>query len=137
MLSLEDAVRMHGHRGPWLVLGYRAGLRALELLRPEDEHELSCTIRCPVRTPYTCSVDGIQASTGCTTGKMSLRVEEHDDIEFLFLSRRKNLKLRLKLREGIRELIEEMSSREGLGSASAYVEGAELGELFEEAVMTL
>lgn len=67
-------------------------------------------------------------------GKMSIRVEEHDVIEFLFISKRRNLKLRLKLREGIPELIERISSKEGLSSASAYVEKAELKELFEETV---
>ncbi|RDD53191.1 MAG: hypothetical protein BA066_05770 [Candidatus Korarchaeota archaeon NZ13-K] len=135
MISLEDAARMHGHRGPWLVLGYRAGLRALELLNPESEHDLLCVIRCPLRTPYTCSVDGVQASAGCTLGKMSVRIEEHDGVEFFFLNRRRNLKLLLRLRGGISEFLESMSSSEGIDSAAAWVEGAELADLFEETLI--
>lgn len=132
MLSLEEAVRMHGHKGPWLVLGYRAGLRALEILKPEDEHDLVCKVKCPLRTPYTCSIDGIQASTGCTLGKMSISVEEHDEIEFSFFSKRKNSSLNLKLRRHAFGNIKSILENEGIASASAYVERAEFGELFEE-----
>lgn len=132
MLSLDDAVKMHGHKGPWLVLGYRAGLRALELLKPKDEHELFCIVKCPLRTPYTCSVDGIQASTGCTLGKMNISVEEHSSVEFLFLNKRRNSSLRLKVREDTLENVRRILSTEGLSSASAYVEKADLSELFEE-----
>ncbi|MEM0203939.1 MAG: formylmethanofuran dehydrogenase subunit E family protein [Archaeoglobaceae archaeon] len=130
MLSLDDAVRMHGHKGPWLVLGYRAGLRALEVLKPEDEHDLVCTVKCPLRTPYTCSIDGIQASTGCTLGKMSIRIEENDAVEFVF-SNKKGL-LRLRVRDHVLEKIKSILSSKGMSSASDYVERAEFNELFEE-----
>lgn len=132
MLSLEDAVKMHGHRGPWLVLGYRAGLRALEILKPEDEHDLTCKVRCPLKKPYTCSIDGIQVSTGCTLGKMSIEVEEHIEIEFSFFSKKKNSHLRLRLKKGAFERIEGILRKEGMSSASDYVERAEFEELFEE-----
>ncbi len=134
MLSLEEAVKMHGHKGPWLVLGYKAGLRALELLKPENEHDLICVVRCPLRTPYTCSVDGIQASTGCTLGKMSIRVENSDTVEFTFFNKRKKSSLSLRLRESAREKIESILSSEGMISANSYVERAELSEIFEESL---
>ncbi|MCS7102405.1 MAG: formylmethanofuran dehydrogenase subunit E family protein [Candidatus Korarchaeum sp.] len=73
----------------------------------------------PAKTPYTCSVDEVQASTGCTMGKMSIRIEEQDSIESLLLNKRKGLILRLKLREGIPELIERISSKKGVLSASS------------------
>lgn len=135
MLSLEDAVKMHGHKGPWLVLGYRAGLRALELLKPEDEHDLTCKVRCPLKTPYTCSIDGIQVSTGCTLGKMNISVEEHDRIEFLFSNKKKKSLLELRVRECAVEKIKSYLSKEGMNFASNYVERADFAELFEEKVI--
>ncbi len=34
---------------------------------------LGADVRCPERTPYTCFLDGIQFSTGCTMGKGNIR----------------------------------------------------------------
>ncbi|MEO0078630.1 MAG: formylmethanofuran dehydrogenase subunit E family protein, partial [candidate division WOR-3 bacterium] len=69
---LEAAGRFHGHIGPWLALGVRAGLRAWEKLGVRYQDLVAC-VRCPDRTPYTCFLDGIQFSSGCTMGKGNIR----------------------------------------------------------------
>lgn len=133
-LTLEEACRLHGHRGPWLVLGYRAGLRAREVLRPESEHDLLCVAKVPRKVPYTCALDGIQAATSCTLGKGNIVVEESttDSIEFLFRDRRSGRVLRLRLRPEVVKLIDEFLRRQGMEAASRFVEEADLCTLFEE-----
>jgi hypothetical protein len=64
----EAAGRFHGHIGPWLALGVRAGLLARNRLRA-CQFELVADVYCPDRTPYTCFLDGVQFSAGCTMGK--------------------------------------------------------------------
>jgi formylmethanofuran dehydrogenase subunit E len=65
---LDQAAAFHGHLGPWLALGLRAGLRARRVVSP-DPFCLTAFVRCPGRTPYTCFLDGIQFGSGCTLGK--------------------------------------------------------------------
>ncbi len=69
---MAPAARFHGHLGPWLVLGLRAGGRCRRLLGT-DPFRLRATVHAPRRTPYTCLIDGIQFSSGCTLGKGNIR----------------------------------------------------------------
>ena len=134
-LTLDEAVRFHGHRGPWLVIGYRAGVRAREVLEPETEHDLFCIVRVPKKTPYTCTVDGVQASAGCTLGKLTISVEDSESVEFEFRNRVTGKKLLLRLRSSVGELVEELCSREGLEAGAKWVEKADLRELFVETIL--
>jgi len=74
---LEKAKDFHGHLGPFLVLGVRAGLRGLKELgtRKENLH-LSATVLLRYSVPYSCILDGIQMATGCTIGNKRLRFED-------------------------------------------------------------
>lgn len=69
---LEYATRFHGHLGPWLVLGLRAGRRAARVLKATP-FQLEAVVHCPARTPYSCFLDGIQLGSGCTLGKGNIR----------------------------------------------------------------
>jgi hypothetical protein len=54
---LEKAVRLHGHLGPFLVLGLKMSLRAKEILGEKPEW---CTVETVNCKPYLCAVDGIK-----------------------------------------------------------------------------
>jgi formylmethanofuran dehydrogenase subunit E len=70
--SLAAAARFHGHLGPWLALGLKAGLRARRELGASP-FELTACVFCPARTPYSCFIDGVQVGSGCTLGKGNVR----------------------------------------------------------------
>ncbi|MFH1135029.1 MAG: FmdE family protein [Pseudomonadota bacterium] len=66
---LKDAISFHGHLCPGLLIGYRAARLGLEMLggkRSEDEEMIA------VVENDSCSVDAVQALTGCTFGKGNL-----------------------------------------------------------------
>jgi len=65
---ISQAAAFHGHLGPWLVLGLKAGVHARRKLAASP-FELKARIFCPAGTPYTCFIDGVQFSSGCTMGK--------------------------------------------------------------------
>jgi formylmethanofuran dehydrogenase subunit E len=65
---LNQAARFHGHLGPWLALGVRAGRYARRVLRATGM-QLQATVYCRGRTPYSCFIDGVQFASGCTLGK--------------------------------------------------------------------
>ncbi len=80
---LRYAARFHGHLGPWLVLGLRAGTFAARKLRASPFRLRACVF-CPSRPPYTCFVDGIQVGCGCTVGKCNLRIRRSRRVVVLF-----------------------------------------------------
>jgi len=75
---LEVAEFFHGHLGPFLVLGLKAGL-CLTRKFGRNPLKSSATIMLPLRKPYTCFIDGFQLATGCTLGKMNINVVEWKD----------------------------------------------------------
>ncbi|MFI5341624.1 MAG: FmdE family protein [Candidatus Methylomirabilales bacterium] len=62
----------HGHHCPFMPIGYRMGQLAMQKLGVEREkdHGLFAFPEIGVGHPMTCMVDGIQAATGCTYGKL-------------------------------------------------------------------
>lgn len=67
----EWAFEFHGHRCPFMPLGYRMGLLALERLDVprEKDHALHVFLEIGEGHPQTCMGDGIQAATGATFAK--------------------------------------------------------------------
>ena len=67
----EWAFTFHGHRCPFMPLGYRMGLLALEHLGVAREMDHTLHVICELGEghPQTCLMDGIQAATGATFGK--------------------------------------------------------------------
>jgi formylmethanofuran dehydrogenase subunit E len=69
--------RMHGHVGPWNVLGWRIGQAALrELDTKWGRHELDIICYVPIKTPYSCMADGLVIGTGNTIGRLDIRLAE-------------------------------------------------------------
>jgi formylmethanofuran dehydrogenase subunit E len=69
--------RMHGHVGPWNVLGWRIGQTALrEFDTKWGWHELDIICYVPIKTPYSCMADGLVIGTGNTIGRLDIRLAE-------------------------------------------------------------
>lgn len=73
---LRAGVGFHGHLGPYLAVGLRMGMTAVQMLKPKGLHELSATVWTRTSPPQSCILDGIQVSSGCTLGKGNIRVRE-------------------------------------------------------------
>lgn len=101
---LARAIEFHGHLGPYLVLGLRAGLYANQELG-KDPMETEAIIKTKTSPPESCFADGVQFSTGCTFGKGNILLETGEGLQVTF--KKNNNKLTLKLRK---EIIEEMNS---------------------------
>jgi len=68
---------VHGHVGPWNVLGWRMGKAALrELNGTWGEHELDIVCCVPLQTPYSCAADGLVVGTGNSIGRLDIRLAE-------------------------------------------------------------
>ena len=73
----SEIQHMHGHVGPWNVLGWRVGQAALrELDTKWGWHELDIICYVPLKTPYSCMADGLVIGTGNSIGRLDLRLAE-------------------------------------------------------------
>jgi formylmethanofuran dehydrogenase subunit E len=101
---LQRAVEFHGHLGPYLVLGLRAGLYANQVLG-RDPMKTEAFIQSKTTPPESCFVDGVQLSTGCTFGKGNISLKQGEGLLVTF--KKNGQELALKLRK---EIIEEMNA---------------------------
>ena len=75
--AVEKAVDFHGHLGPFLVLGIRMGFIGLrELKIKKGNSKLRVTMITKPSVPFSCVIDGIQTTTGCTVGNRKLKVQD-------------------------------------------------------------
>jgi|YelNatPaOPRAMG01_1025707.scaffolds.fasta_scaffold34151_4 formylmethanofuran dehydrogenase subunit E len=56
---LEEAVMLHGHLGPFLVLGLKIGLKAKNIMAMPV-----CEVSTVLKKPYVCVVDGLKTVVG-------------------------------------------------------------------------
>jgi formylmethanofuran dehydrogenase subunit E len=101
---LQRAVEFHGHLGPYLVLGLRAGLYANQVLG-RDPMKTEAFIQTKTTPPESCFADGVQLSTGCTFGKGNISLQQGEGLLVTFKKNSQELALKLK-----KEIIEEMNA---------------------------
>lgn len=111
---IENAARFHGHLGPFLVIGVRIGLAAKRFLQIDDENKcrLQASINTPLLTPFSCTIDGIQTSTGCTIGNQRLKIEASaKEISAVFNLQGSNKTIRVELRPNVAEALADQMSK--------------------------
>jgi hypothetical protein len=68
----------HGHLGPWVTVGAMIGRDAVARLDTPGHWKLEVVCWMPPerqRTPFSCILDGLQATSGATMGKRNLRFD--------------------------------------------------------------
>ncbi len=105
---LEAAVQFHGHLGPFLILGLRAGLVGVGYLG-KDYFELSAKVKTASQPPRSCFVDGIQFTSGCTVGKKNLEqvISERVAVEFTRMGKGIIISVKDDILEAINNLMSE------------------------------
>jgi formylmethanofuran dehydrogenase subunit E len=112
---LEDAIRFHGHLGPFLVLGLRAGLIATNYLG-RSYFELKARVETAPHPPRSCFVDGIQFTSGCTTGKSNLAIEAGSNVSAMFI--RGERSIAVAVQDHVLRLLDHLSSNEQVEKVS-------------------
>ena len=125
---LKSVVEFHGHLGPFLVLGVKAGLLANSMLG-KDYFETTAVITTDPSPPNSCFVDGIQFTTGCTMGKGNIKLRRGKGVSVLFS--RGNRKIRLRLKRNMLGYVKSISSEKASKDASLSLLGKAASELFE------
>jgi formylmethanofuran dehydrogenase subunit E len=77
----KQAGRFHGHIGPWLAVGMRLGDAAVAELVIRSHFDVHVDAACPLHTPFSCLLDGLQVGTGATLGKRNITALESGPTE--------------------------------------------------------
>lgn len=97
----------HGVPGPWALAGHRIGRHALRRLERQRGQVWGVRFvhRSPQEVRYTCMVDGLQAATGASLGKLNLALEpaSAEELETVVRDEERGLTLRYRLTASFRE----------------------------------
>ena len=129
-LSYEEAIRFHGHDGPFLALGYKAGEYAVQKLKPDEMLDLVCVVETPGSKPYSCVTDGVQCSTPCTLGKGNLHFSptEERKVKIAFRHRKKDEEIVLTPKP---QVLERALKAEDLVKGAEWIRGKPIESLFD------
>jgi formylmethanofuran dehydrogenase subunit E len=106
-ISLKEAVRFHGHLGPYLVLGLRAGETGLKKLKCKKYFDLDVKVYGANKKPKSCLIDGLQLSTGATYGKGNIQKLNGSQIKIEFCNQLNHKKIILKLKNSLVQRLKE------------------------------
>jgi len=124
---MSGAVKFHGHLGPFLVLGVKAGLLANSVLG-KDCFKTEAIVTTCAHPPNSCFVDGIQFVTGCTMGKRNIKLGRGKGTSVLFT--KEDRKLRLKVKNRTLESIIKIRSEGDSEKESVRLMNVSSSELF-------
>jgi formylmethanofuran dehydrogenase subunit E len=109
-IKLADAVRFHGHLGPFLVLGLKMGEVALKKLKFKKYFGLEVIVRGAGKKPKSCLVDGLQLSTGATLGKGNIEKFPGKIIEVNVKNLSNGSNLTLVLKDELSQLLDSLKT---------------------------
>lgn len=121
--------QFHGHVGPYVVLGFRAGELAREILKSPGYFDMTAEATCPLETPKSCFLDGLQVGSGCTIGKRNLTFSAGEPIRCIFKSKG-GKSARISVQEGLPEKIGAWIEESGVEVTGARLLALPRDELF-------
>jgi len=111
-VSLREAIKFHGHLGPYLVLGLLAGETALKKIKCKKYFGLDVKVWGAKEKPKSCLIDGLQLSSGATYGKGNIKKLNGPAIKIEFSHREKRARLNLKLSDGLIEKLQQAKTHQ-------------------------
>ncbi len=115
-VMIDNARKLHGHLGPFLVIGVRMGMIAKKALSVSDNQctSLKANVKVPLFPPFSCLLDGIQASTSCTVGNQRLTIENGEEICVNFTKQNGDKTVKITLNPKIAEELKKKLSEDAL-----------------------
>lgn len=113
---IEYARKLHGHVGPFLVIGLKMGAATKKALNLSDTEctLLRAEVAVPLQPPFSCLLDGIQVSTTCTIGNQRLQVKNSKTIEATFTRQKDAKKVKITLTQNLSEQLEQKQKQNQL-----------------------
>ncbi|MBI1390042.1 MAG: hypothetical protein GC154_16495 [bacterium] len=82
-VTAEQLTRLHGHMGPYVVIGAKMGEFAVEKYGMPRYFGVTVEVECPASPPFTCIIDGLQMATGATMGKRNIHLKDGEGMRVI------------------------------------------------------
>ena len=109
-INLSEAIKFHGHLGPYLVLGLLMGTYALRNLKAKKYFGLEVKVKGAYKKPKSCLIDGLQLSTGATFGKGNINKLNGKDIQVTVYNIHNKRKVTLSLKDSLKFQLAKLKS---------------------------
>jgi len=133
--DIRNAENLHGHLGPFLVIGVKMARLAKKTLNLDEtkQRDMQILAKLPLVTPFSCILDGIQAITKCTVGNRKLKVKRSNgDITAIFKIKSQDKAVKILVKP---QLIDELKIQLSIGAPNEklawIVAGTSEDKLFE------
>jgi len=135
---LKAATDLHGHFGPFLTLGVRMGLVGLRELRAkEGDTQLHVAAMLEYALPFSCMLDGIQATTRCTVGNKRLTWKESKEFGALFQLKNSRLQVEVRVNLTVVQELRRKLEREQLSDEEVRRLALEIGSRPEKGLFSV
>lgn len=131
MISLKEAVKFHGHLGPYLILGILAGEYGLKKIKAKKYFGLEIKVWGADKKPKSCLIDGLQLSTGATYGKDNIRKFPGSLIRMGFYNCCEHKKIGLKLKKGLIDKLARVETHKDAQLLAMQLRKADYSKLFD------
>ncbi|MFH1355457.1 MAG: formylmethanofuran dehydrogenase subunit E family protein [Candidatus Omnitrophota bacterium] len=129
-ITLDEAIKFHGHLGPYLILGLRAGELALKKLKCRKYFGLRVKAWGVSDRPKSCLIDGLQLSTGATYGKGNITKLNGEIIKLIVKDNDNSQKIVMTLKEGLVKELEDARTHKDSESLALKIYKASNSKLF-------
>jgi formylmethanofuran dehydrogenase subunit E len=129
-ITLSEAVKFHGHLGPYLVLGILAGEFGLKIVKAKKYFGLNIDVFGASKKPKSCLIDGLQLSTGATFGKGNIHTFNGPQINIIISGKNSRKKVSLKLKKEILDRLEETKTHKDADNLAKKLYRAPAVKLF-------
>jgi formylmethanofuran dehydrogenase subunit E len=120
--AIEYARKLHGHVGPYLVIGLKIGNAAKKALKISETecNLLKAEVNVPLHPPFSCLLDGIQVSSTCTIGNQRLKFRNSQTIRTTFTSQKDDKRVEITLTKQFIERLEQKRKQDKINEAFAW-----------------
>jgi len=129
-VNLKEAVRFHGHLGPYLILGILAGEYALKRLGCRKYFGLEVRVWGADKKPKSCLVDGLQLATGATYGKGNIHKSRGTKIQIIFCALESNERIKLELKNNLIKRLQSLKTHQDSEAFARRLPGIKPDNLF-------
>jgi len=132
--ALDRTSMIHGATGPFAIAGYRMGFAALrELKLRRGSFDLEVIHHAPREVQWSCIIDGLQAATGASLGKLNLTLAPStaNNVYSIVRNRKTGQAFRIELTPAF------IKQHMNIPSEKLSTVGAQLADVPEDQIFTL
>ncbi len=137
-IKLSEAIKFHGHLGPYLVIGILAGEHAIKKLKAKKYFGMQVKVWGATKKPKSCLIDGLQLSTGATYGKGNIEKFNARNIHIEIIENKKGRKISIDLTKDLLNSLEMVKThKESELLAKKIYKTKKISELFIESIASI